>query len=57
MLVQSVAEWARTQGVLKLIVRSNPVRTESHLFYPALGFQASKTQQVYAKTLPPIQSP
>lgn len=54
-LVQSVEEWARTQNVLQLVVRSNVVRAESHLFYPALGFQANKTQQVYAKTLPPMQ--
>ncbi len=55
LLVQSVEDWARIQGVLQLVVRSNLVRIESHLFYPALGFQVSKAQQVYAKTLPSKQ--
>ena len=50
-LVQQAEHWASGLGAETLVVRSNVLRTESHRFYPALGFIASKTQAVYEKPL------
>jgi ribosomal protein S18 acetylase RimI-like enzyme len=48
-LVAKAEAWAAGLPVDKLVVSSNLVRKESHRFYPALGFQRTKTQAVYAK--------
>jgi predicted N-acetyltransferase YhbS len=53
-LVQQAQLWASTRHAQTLVVRSNILRTESHRFYPALGFTVSKTQTVYEK---PVQHP
>lgn len=52
-LVRETEEWANSLGADALLARSNTLRTESHRFYPALGFAVSKTQTVYRKPLPP----
>ncbi len=51
-LVLRAVEWARRIAAAAVVVRSNVVRTESHQFYPALGFAPSKTQAVYRLELP-----
>ena len=51
-LVQKIEEWSATFGAFVVVVRSNVQREESHTFYPALGYSASKTQHVYRKLLP-----
>ena len=50
-LVESAESWALENGAEQLVVRSNTKRVESHAFYPALGFSASKTQSVYRKNI------
>lgn len=45
-LVEVARRWARTKD-LKLRVRSNMERKESHHFYHQLGFSKIKTQHVY----------
>lgn len=50
-LVAAAEAWALTKGAETLVVRSNVQRTESHAFYPALGFSLSKTQSVYRKRI------
>ena|ERR1017187_7551340 len=50
-LVQRAEQWAIAIGAEAVVVRSNTKRVESHNFYPALGFCASKTQAVYRKDL------
>lgn len=50
-LVEQAERWAGARGPESLVVRSNTLRTESHRFYPTLGFTASKTQAVYQKPL------
>lgn len=50
-LVAAVADWARSRGGPRLIVRSNVVRTESHPFYERLGFARVKSQHVYRRDL------
>jgi GNAT superfamily N-acetyltransferase len=50
-LVAAAGDWARARGLRELFLRSNVVRPEAHAFYPALGFERSKTQHVYRKSL------
>lgn len=51
LLVESAEQWAIKMGAEAVVVRSNIKRVESHSFYPALGYYASKTQAVYRKNL------
>lgn len=46
-LVAEAENWAAARSAEALTVRSNLRRSESHLFYPALGFSLHKTQAVY----------
>jgi GNAT superfamily N-acetyltransferase len=50
-LVSRAEEWALQVGAEAIVVRSNVQRIESHAFYPALGYDVSKTQTVYRKRL------
>lgn len=50
-LVSRAEEWARQIAAEAIVVRSNVQRVESHAFYPALGYNVSKTQTVYRKRL------
>ncbi|MBU1568861.1 MAG: GNAT family N-acetyltransferase [Proteobacteria bacterium] len=50
-LVQCAEKWALEHGANEIIVRSNTKRIASHLFYPSLGFQPAKSQQVYRKKI------
>lgn len=50
-LVQRAEQWAAGLGAGTVVVRSNTKREESHRFYPALGYAATKTQAVYRKQL------
>jgi predicted N-acetyltransferase YhbS len=50
-LVAEAERWARGISAEAMVVRSNVQRTESHAFYPALGYVQTKTQGVYRKSL------
>jgi ribosomal protein S18 acetylase RimI-like enzyme len=50
-LVANAEQWARAALAEAIVVRSNAKRVESHNFYPALGYTATKTQVVYRKPL------
>ena len=50
-LVVEAERWARGISAEAIVVRSNVQRTESHAFYPALGYVQTKTQAVYRKAL------
>jgi GNAT superfamily N-acetyltransferase len=50
-LIAAAEDWTRARGLRELFLRSNIVRPEAHAFYPALGFERSKTQHVYRKAL------
>ncbi len=52
-LVAAVEAWAKRRGLTQMSVRSNATRAESHPFYQGIGYQRTKTQQVYRKRLPP----
>jgi predicted N-acetyltransferase YhbS len=51
LLVHAAQTWAISVGAPVIVVRSNVQRQESHVFYPALGFEKTKTQAVYQKKL------
>jgi GNAT superfamily N-acetyltransferase len=50
-LVDMVESWAREQGLLRLLVRSNVNRPATQPFYEHLGFARNKSQHVYLKQL------
>ncbi len=50
-LVLHAEQWAREQGLVRIVVRSNALRTEAHFFYPVLDYVLAKTQRVYVKPL------
>ena len=51
LLVAEAERWARAKGFDTLCVRCNVVRTDAHRFYERLGFQCSKTQKYFRKSL------
>jgi GNAT superfamily N-acetyltransferase len=50
-LVDAAEQWAESQGLAALTIRSNVSRELSHPFYEALGYFREKTQHVYRKRL------
>ena len=52
LLVESAEAWAVQKGASAVVVRSNVKRVESREFYRALGYAATKTQNVYRKQIP-----
>ena len=50
-LVARAEEWARTLGAKSVVVFSNVKRTESHAFYPVVGYTHTKTEAVYRKAI------
>ncbi|WP_421841873.1 GNAT family N-acetyltransferase [Marinobacter algicola] len=51
LLVQAIEDWSRTKGLSRVVVRSNVSRSESHGFYPSIGYERTKTTHVYVKDL------
>jgi predicted N-acetyltransferase YhbS len=51
LLVHEAERWASSLSATAIVVRSNVQRTESHAFYPALGYALTKSQKVYRKIL------
>jgi GNAT superfamily N-acetyltransferase len=52
-LVAAIEAWAEAAGAVRVVVRSNIVRTRTHAFYENLGFGRTKTQLNFTKPLPP----
>jgi len=50
-LVAQVEAWAVERGVEQAVVRCRTTRTEAHGFYQSLGYNQTKTQIVFGKTL------
>lgn len=50
-LMNEAERWATIIGAETINLRSNVQRSESHEFYPALGYEAVKTQTAYRKKL------
>jgi GNAT superfamily N-acetyltransferase len=53
LLVAEAERWAMAKGFTNMCVRCNVVRADAHRFYERLGFQCSKTQKYFRKTLVP----
>ena len=50
-LVAAGEAWARVQGCTTLTVRSNVIRTRTHVFYERLGYTRIKSQHTFKKAL------
>jgi len=50
-LIEASKIWSSNHHILKIRIRCNVVRTESHQFYQALGFVSNKKQKVFEITL------
>lgn len=55
-LLAAIERWAQSRGHSVVLARSNATRVESHPFFESLGYERSKTQQVYRKPLPGVRS-
>jgi len=47
MLIEKAIQWSKEKGNVKLRLRCNVKRTETHLFYLHLGFRETKEQKVF----------
>lgn len=50
-LVAASERWAASHGFGTMVVRCNLVRTDTHRFYEQLGYECSKTQKHFRKSL------
>ena len=50
-LIAEAERWAGERGLGLIVLRSNVQRSESHSFYPAVGYEHFRTQAVYRKSL------
>jgi GNAT superfamily N-acetyltransferase len=50
-LVKGAEEWAKLKRQNTLRVRTNIIRTETHIFYRNIGFEEKKKQTVFQKKL------
>ncbi len=50
-LVLKAEQWAESTGYNSIRVRTNVLRTETHLFYKGIGFEEKKKQTVFQKKL------
>lgn len=55
-LVAAAEDWAIRRGAVGLALSSNVVRHDAHAFYDRLGFARTKTQLVFHKPLPKVES-
>ena len=51
LLMIEAERWVRDRGLAEVVLRSNVKRSESHDFYPAIGYEQFRTQAVYRKRL------
>jgi GNAT superfamily N-acetyltransferase len=51
LLVAAAEKWASERGCSRIRVRTNVVREKARLFYKRLGYQATKTQEIFDKVL------
>ena len=56
-LVAEAERWAQSKGFVTMCVRCNVVRADAHRFYERLGYQCSKTQKYFRKSLDGARAP
>jgi predicted N-acetyltransferase YhbS len=47
MLIGEVLKWTHLKNIIKIRVRSNTIRTETHKFYRNFGFKEIKDQKIF----------
>jgi GNAT superfamily N-acetyltransferase len=55
-LVAAAERWAREQGCTRIRVRTNVLREKARVFYAKLGYQVTKRQEIFDKTLTVVHS-
>lgn len=50
-LIRRIEQWADEQGVVQVSVRCRTTRLQAHQFYENLGYQPTKTQTAFRKTI------
>jgi len=50
-LVEAAEAWARDRALPRIRVRSNILRERTHAFYERLGYETTKAQKVFDKSL------
>ena len=50
-LIQKVAEWAMQKNVSTIRVRCNTTRKDAHQFYVGVGFDETKEQKIFTRSL------
>jgi GNAT superfamily N-acetyltransferase len=50
-LVAAGEQWAASRGLMKVLVRSNAIRTDAHRFYLRENYTMAKTSAVFEKKL------
>ena len=51
LLVEAAEAWARERGLVALRLRTRVERADAHAFYERLGFELTKSQRVYRKSV------
>jgi GNAT superfamily N-acetyltransferase len=51
-LMAAAEAWARGRGYVRVTLRSNTIRAETHRFYQGLGYTIVKSQHKFQKSLP-----
>ena len=51
-LIDRCVQWSLEQGIDKMHVKSNSIRSEAHSFYPNIGYELEKTQHSYRREWP-----
>ena len=46
-LIEAAKEWSKAKGFAKMRLRTNAKREEANIFYPKIGFDLEKVQNVY----------
>jgi GNAT superfamily N-acetyltransferase len=50
-LMAAAENWARERGLSRVLVRSNIIRHDAHVFYEGIGYTRLKTQIVFLRKL------
>jgi GNAT superfamily N-acetyltransferase len=53
-LIRAAEEWARSEGCVRMRVRSRDTRERAHRFYERAGYERNKVQLVLHKPLSPL---
>lgn len=55
-LLNEIENWARSNDIPTIFVRSNIIREDAHRFYERLGYHITKTSLSFQKQLGPVEN-